>query len=107
MWNDWAMEKTDDEIKIMHQHAETTRLLTIYYSGKKNTRRFIYKRKTHAFLIVRFRLYFCYEIIVQPPLSASDITLLKTLYKTFCTILYVSHIYIILSDQTLFISYKS
>ncbi|CAL1681668.1 unnamed protein product [Lasius platythorax] len=31
MWNDWAMEKTDDEIKIMHQHAETTRLLTICF----------------------------------------------------------------------------
>ncbi|XP_072764233.1 odorant receptor Or2-like [Anoplolepis gracilipes] len=29
MWNDWALEKTDDEMKIMHQYAETTRLLTI------------------------------------------------------------------------------
>ncbi|XP_072761711.1 uncharacterized protein [Anoplolepis gracilipes] len=31
MWNDWALQKTYDEIKIMHEHAETTRLWTLYY----------------------------------------------------------------------------
>ncbi|KAF3054608.1 Odorant receptor 218 [Nylanderia fulva] len=32
MWDDWALEKTDDEIKIMHQYAETARVATIYCS---------------------------------------------------------------------------
>ncbi|KAF3054607.1 Odorant receptor 319 [Nylanderia fulva] len=31
MWNDWALEKTDDEIKIMHQYAETAKSISIYY----------------------------------------------------------------------------
>lgn len=58
MWNDWALEKNDIENKIMHRHAETTRLVTIYHSRKKCTRRFSYKRKMHAFLPARIRLYF-------------------------------------------------
>ncbi|XP_072764272.1 uncharacterized protein [Anoplolepis gracilipes] len=33
MWNDWALQKTYDEIKIMHEHAETTKLWTLYYVG--------------------------------------------------------------------------
>ncbi|XP_072764540.1 uncharacterized protein [Anoplolepis gracilipes] len=33
MWNDWALQKTYDEIKIMHEHAETTKLWTLYYLG--------------------------------------------------------------------------
>ncbi|XP_072761714.1 uncharacterized protein [Anoplolepis gracilipes] len=32
MWNDWALEKTDEEIKIMHQYAETSRLFIIYHA---------------------------------------------------------------------------
>ncbi|EFN63963.1 hypothetical protein EAG_09576 [Camponotus floridanus] len=32
MWNDWALEKTDIESKIMHQYAKTTRLVMIYHS---------------------------------------------------------------------------
>lgn len=58
MWNDWALEKTDVENKIMHQYAQTTRLVMIYHSRKKYTRRFSYKKKMHAFLTVRFKLYF-------------------------------------------------
>ncbi|XP_072764598.1 uncharacterized protein [Anoplolepis gracilipes] len=30
MWADWALQKTDDEIKIMHEHAEITRLYTLF-----------------------------------------------------------------------------
>ncbi|KAL6255322.1 hypothetical protein P5V15_013662 [Pogonomyrmex californicus] len=32
MWNDWSLQKTNYEIKIMHEHAETTRLVTVCYS---------------------------------------------------------------------------
>ncbi|XP_018312094.1 uncharacterized protein [Mycetomoellerius zeteki] len=31
MWNDWRLRKTNYEIKIMQKHAETSRLLTLYY----------------------------------------------------------------------------
>ncbi|EZA54938.1 hypothetical protein DMN91_006439 [Ooceraea biroi] len=32
MWRDWALQKTKDEIKIMHDYAETTRLVTLFYT---------------------------------------------------------------------------
>nr|XP_012232210.1 PREDICTED: uncharacterized protein LOC105677903 [Linepithema humile] len=32
MWNDWALQKTEDELKIMHEYAEISRLLTLHYS---------------------------------------------------------------------------
>ncbi|XP_070161095.1 odorant receptor 13a-like [Polyergus mexicanus] len=32
MWQDWSLQKTDDEIRIMHQHAEITKLFTICYT---------------------------------------------------------------------------
>ncbi|XP_072764599.1 uncharacterized protein [Anoplolepis gracilipes] len=32
MWQDWALQKTDDEIRIMHQYAETARLVTSFYT---------------------------------------------------------------------------
>ncbi|XP_071648062.1 uncharacterized protein [Temnothorax longispinosus] len=31
MSRDWALQKSHDEIKIMHEHAETSRLFTLYY----------------------------------------------------------------------------
>ncbi|XP_071648064.1 uncharacterized protein [Temnothorax longispinosus] len=31
MWKDWRLQKTRYEMKIMREHAETTRLLTFYY----------------------------------------------------------------------------
>ncbi|XP_025267587.1 odorant receptor 22c-like isoform X2 [Camponotus floridanus] len=31
MWDDWALQKTHDEIKIMYEHAETTKLWTLGY----------------------------------------------------------------------------
>ncbi|XP_077264579.1 uncharacterized protein LOC143898756 isoform X2 [Temnothorax americanus] len=31
MSKDWALQKSHDEIKIMHEHAETSRLFTLYY----------------------------------------------------------------------------
>ncbi|KYQ54170.1 hypothetical protein ALC60_12385 [Trachymyrmex zeteki] len=31
MWQDWALQKTHHETKIMHEHAEITRLFTFYY----------------------------------------------------------------------------
>ncbi|KAL6429089.1 hypothetical protein ACFW04_008105 [Cataglyphis niger] len=36
IWQDWTLQKTDDEIRIMHQHAEMTKLFTFYYARKKN-----------------------------------------------------------------------
>lgn len=35
MWDDWALQKTYDEIKIMYEHAETTKLWTLGYFSKK------------------------------------------------------------------------
>ncbi|KAL6429088.1 hypothetical protein ACFW04_008105 [Cataglyphis niger] len=32
IWQDWTLQKTDDEIRIMHQHAEMTKLFTFYYA---------------------------------------------------------------------------
>ncbi|XP_029662822.1 uncharacterized protein LOC115235292 [Formica exsecta] len=32
MWQDWSLLKTNDEIRIMHQHAEITKLFTFYYA---------------------------------------------------------------------------
>ncbi|XP_029155543.1 uncharacterized protein LOC114928486 [Nylanderia fulva] len=31
MWKDWALQKTDEEIKVMHEHAKTVRKFTFYY----------------------------------------------------------------------------
>ncbi|KYN44380.1 Putative odorant receptor 85d [Trachymyrmex septentrionalis] len=31
MWNDWRLRKTNYETKIMQKHAETSKLLTLYY----------------------------------------------------------------------------
>ncbi|KYQ49312.1 hypothetical protein ALC60_11622, partial [Trachymyrmex zeteki] len=31
MWQDWELQKTNHEIKIMHEHAEISRLFTFYY----------------------------------------------------------------------------
>ncbi|XP_011646689.1 uncharacterized protein LOC105433214, partial [Pogonomyrmex barbatus] len=60
MWNDWSLQKTNYEIKIMHEHAETTRLVTVCYSCKKNIKfRFIYEGARCAFLSIRSTLYFC------------------------------------------------
>ncbi|XP_014484225.1 PREDICTED: uncharacterized protein LOC106749370, partial [Dinoponera quadriceps] len=32
MWKDWALQKTDDEVKIMHKYAETSRLMSFYFT---------------------------------------------------------------------------
>ncbi|EZA58279.1 hypothetical protein DMN91_006436 [Ooceraea biroi] len=32
MWRDWALQKTKDEIKIMHDYAETTRLVMLLFT---------------------------------------------------------------------------
>ncbi|XP_032670694.1 uncharacterized protein LOC116843901 [Odontomachus brunneus] len=59
IWNDWALQKTEDEMKIMHKHAGTSRSLMIYFSRKGNTRfRFTYRRKKPP-LSVRLRLHYC------------------------------------------------
>ncbi|XP_011690750.1 PREDICTED: uncharacterized protein LOC105451780 [Wasmannia auropunctata] len=56
---DWALQKTYDEIKIMHEHAEISKLFTFCYMSKRNIKRFVYKRKRQVSLPVRSRLYFC------------------------------------------------
>lgn len=53
MWQDWALQKTNDEIRIMHQHAKITKLVTLYYARKKNIKLFYYQNK---FLLVNSRL---------------------------------------------------
>ncbi|XP_011863919.1 PREDICTED: uncharacterized protein LOC105559890 [Vollenhovia emeryi] len=47
MRNDWRLQKTQYEIKIMRQHAESTRLYTFYYARKKNISkvRFIQRKR--------------------------------------------------------------
>ncbi|KAL0109100.1 hypothetical protein PUN28_014296 [Cardiocondyla obscurior] len=59
MSKDWALQKTQDEIKIMHDYAETSRLSTLYSLSKRTIKpRLVYKRKRQAFLAMRSRLYF-------------------------------------------------
>ncbi|KYM76655.1 hypothetical protein ALC53_12950, partial [Atta colombica] len=57
MWQDWALQKTHYEIKIMHEHAEISRLFTLYYISKRNPR-FVYRKKGQALLSITPRLYF-------------------------------------------------
>ncbi|XP_028046816.1 uncharacterized protein LOC105833757 [Monomorium pharaonis] len=60
MSKDWALQKTRDEIKIMHEHAETSRLFTLCYMSKRNIKsHFVYRGKRQAFLPVKSRVYFC------------------------------------------------
>ncbi|KAG5323128.1 OR4 protein, partial [Acromyrmex heyeri] len=53
MWNDWRSRKTNYETKIMQKHAETSKLLTLYYLRKKNIKLRFIQRKRRAFLSVR------------------------------------------------------
>ncbi|KAG5329058.1 OR4 protein, partial [Acromyrmex charruanus] len=60
MWQDWALQKTHHEIKIMHEHAEISRLFTFYYISKRNINpRFVYGRKGQALLSIHrdFMIY--------------------------------------------------
>ncbi|XP_011066015.1 PREDICTED: uncharacterized protein LOC105153083 [Acromyrmex echinatior] len=50
MWNDWRLQKTNYETKIMQKHAETSKLLTLYYLRKKNIKLRFIQRKRRAFL---------------------------------------------------------
>ncbi|XP_025159771.1 uncharacterized protein LOC112589682 [Harpegnathos saltator] len=58
--DDWALQKTDDEVKIMYNSAATSRLFTCFFMRKGNVRfRFTYKRKICAYApFVRSKLYF-------------------------------------------------
>lgn len=44
MWQDWSLPRTNNEIRIMHQHAEITKLFTFYYAGKRNIKLLYYQK---------------------------------------------------------------
>ncbi|XP_024891535.1 uncharacterized protein LOC112467213, partial [Temnothorax curvispinosus] len=52
MSKDWALQKTHDEAKIMHEHAETSRLFILCYLSKRNLKPvfFLQKKKTGVFV---------------------------------------------------------
>lgn len=59
IWNDWKLQKTRYEVKIMCERAEITRLLIFYYLSKKNIKFRFIQGKKYAFLSARSTLYFC------------------------------------------------
>lgn len=58
IWSDWALQKTEVEAKILHDYAETTRLVTLVFTRKRNLKsRLSRQRKLSAFTPVRSRLH--------------------------------------------------
>lgn len=48
MWDDWALQKTYDEIKIMYEHAEIAKLWTFGYFSKRKMLNFVlFARNAH------------------------------------------------------------
>lgn len=58
MWDDWALQKTYDEIKIMYEYAEAAKFWTFGYFSKKNILNFVlFFRKRCAFLPIKLQIH--------------------------------------------------
>ncbi|XP_011861584.1 PREDICTED: uncharacterized protein LOC105558495 [Vollenhovia emeryi] len=65
MSKDWAEQKTHYELKIMHKHAELSRLFGICYFSKRNIKpRFVYRKKRQAYACeVKYFCVHCHNCV--------------------------------------------